>query len=78
MESWFLHHFAPCLSNDILLTTSYKTTIKPLHNENVSQSISLLASNRFLQVISLQITAEEKKPLLPIQDFPFLAPFIVL
>ena len=53
-----LHRLAPYLSNDILHTTDYKSTIKYLLTETVSQSTSSLVPNCFLQC-SLHIATEE-------------------
>ena len=67
-QAGFLHHVDLYLSNDILPKTSYKTTIKSLHNETVSQSISPSAPNNSIPFP--QIAAEGV--ILPLQDFlPF-------
>ena len=40
-QSRFLHR-APITSNGVLLTSNYGTTVKSLHTETVSESISLI------------------------------------
>ena len=59
LQSWFLHRVIQYLSNVILPTLSYKTILKSLHNETVSQFILLL------QIYSPQISAEEVNLLRP-------------
>ena len=59
LQPRFFHRVVPYLSNNILLATEYKTTIKSLHSEAVSQSISSQVHDCVLQTSSSQIAAEE-------------------
>ena len=57
--SRFFHRVAPYQSNGVLPTSNYGTTVKFLHTETVSKSISFLARNSFLHTASPQIPTEE-------------------
>ena len=62
LHSRFLHRVVPCLSNDILPTTSFRFTF---HGEIVSQLISSLVPNRVLQTSSAWNEGRRSKPPLP-------------
>ena len=62
LKSRFLHRVAPYLSNDIIPTTEYKTTIEYLHTEAGYRFIDNLAENSVFETSFTEIAVEENLP----------------